>query len=205
MDSKDIFAMALNLSSPWEITKMELTKPDGLKRGQLDIYIDFVAGSQFVDDKGNFCGVYDTEERKWQHLNFFEHNCFLHARVPRIKQKDGKVKTVQVPWARPGSGFTLLFEAFAMLLIAWREKDKIFRWVWTLFCLSIIYSTLYLEIHWVIDVIAGIILALVAVKLGDWLINLVSAKKRTSIKGNSNSYYDNNSYNLPVKQIKEAD
>ncbi|SDZ74027.1 Transposase [Arachidicoccus rhizosphaerae] len=109
--------MALNLSSPWEITKMELTKPDGLKRGQLDIYIDFTAGSQFVDDKGNFCGVYDTEERKWQHLNFFEHNCFLHARVPRIKQKDGKVKTVQVPWARPGSGFTLLFEAFAMLLI----------------------------------------------------------------------------------------
>jgi len=27
------------------------------------------------------------------------------------------VKTVQVPWARQGSGFTLLFEAFAMLLI----------------------------------------------------------------------------------------
>jgi transposase len=30
------------------------------------------------------------------------------------------VLTVQVPWSRPGSGFTLLFEAFAMLLI---EKE----------------------------------------------------------------------------------
>ena len=60
--------------------------------------------------------------------------------------------------------------AFAMLLLAWREKDQLFRWVWTAFCLSIIYSTLYLEIHWVTDVFAGIILAVAAVKLGDWLI-----------------------------------
>jgi transposase len=30
---------------------------------------------------------------------------------------DGKVYQVEVPWARAGSGFTLLFEAYAMLLI----------------------------------------------------------------------------------------
>lgn len=66
--------------------------------------------------------------------------------------------------------------AFAMLLLAWREKDKLFRWVWTLFCLSIIYSTLYLEIHWITDVIAGIILALATVKLGDWIIATWRAK-----------------------------
>jgi len=50
-------------------------------------------------------------------LNFFEHHCFLHCGVPRIKTADGKVVTVDVPWSRPGSGFTLLFEAFAMALI----------------------------------------------------------------------------------------
>jgi membrane-associated phospholipid phosphatase len=66
--------------------------------------------------------------------------------------------------------------AFAMLLLAWREKDKVFRWVWTVFCASVIYSTLYLEIHWVTDVIAGILLAIIAVKLGDWLIQIISAK-----------------------------
>lgn len=117
MDSKEIFALALNLSDPWKVTEMKLTKPEGLQRGRLDIYIEFGPGSQFVDDQGNLCSVYDSTERTWQHLNFFEHTCYLHARVPRIKQKDGKVKTVQVPWARQGSGFTLLFEAFAMLLI----------------------------------------------------------------------------------------
>ena len=117
MDSKEIFALALNLSDPWKVTEMKLTKPEGLQRGRLDIYIEFGPGSQFVDDQGHLCSVYDSTERTWQHLNFFEHTCYLHARVPRIKQKDGKVKTVQVPWARQGSGFTLLFEAFAMLLI----------------------------------------------------------------------------------------
>lgn len=61
--------------------------------------------------------MHDTVERCWQHLNFFEHTCFLHCRVPRIRTPSGKVETVSVPWARPGSGFTLLFEALAMALI----------------------------------------------------------------------------------------
>lgn len=41
----------------------------------------------------------------------------MHAKVPRVRQSDGKVKIIEEPWARPNSGFTLLFEAFAMLLI----------------------------------------------------------------------------------------
>jgi transposase len=43
--------------------------------------------------------------------------CFLHCKVPRITTSDGKVRTVDVPWARAQSGFTLLFEAFALALI----------------------------------------------------------------------------------------
>jgi transposase len=117
MNSEQLFALALNLASPWYVKSLNLEKFEGSKRGQLDIYIDFVVGAKFSDFTNTPCGVYDTSERSWQHLNFFEHNCFIHARVPRIKQSDGIIKTVEVPWARPGSGFTLLFEAFAMLLI----------------------------------------------------------------------------------------
>jgi transposase len=40
------------------------------------------------------------------------------ARVPRVETPEGKVVLIEVPWARPGSGFTLLFEAWAMLLSA---------------------------------------------------------------------------------------
>lgn len=58
--------------------------------------------------------MHDTVPRKWQHLNFFEHTSYLTCDVPRIKGTDGKVKTVTVPWARPESGFTLLFEALVI-------------------------------------------------------------------------------------------
>jgi transposase len=117
MNSEAIFGLALNLKDPWYIKEIKLDKPADKGRGQLDIYIDFRMGSKFPDNMGAGCKVYDTEQRSWQHLNFFEHNCFIHARVPRIVCSDGKVKTIAVPWARPGSGFTLLFEAFGMLLI----------------------------------------------------------------------------------------
>lgn len=60
--------------------------------------------------------MHDTTERTWRHLNFFEHETYLHARLPRTECSDCGVKTVAVPWAREGSGFTLLFEAFVMTL-----------------------------------------------------------------------------------------
>jgi len=49
-------------------------------------------------------------------LNFFQHEAYLSARVPRCNCGDCGVKTVDVPWARPGSGFTLLFEALVMVM-----------------------------------------------------------------------------------------
>ncbi|WP_102400094.1 phosphatase PAP2 family protein [Haloimpatiens massiliensis] len=66
--------------------------------------------------------------------------------------------------------------AFAMFLVVLHEKDKIFKYAWSFFCLSVVYSTMYMEIHWVIDVIAGIVLALVTVKLVDLLLKLFDNK-----------------------------
>lgn len=60
--------------------------------------------------------------------------------------------------------------AFAMFLLVIRERNTIFKWVWGFFCLSVIYSTMYLEIHWVIDVIAGLIFGYLIVKLVDFVL-----------------------------------
>lgn len=117
MNSEQIFALALGLDSPWVIEKVTLQKDQGSTFGQLNIHINFERGAKFKDEFGDFNPVHDTSSHQWQHLNFFQHECYIHARVPRVKDKSGKVKTVQVPWARAGSGFTLLFEAFSMLLI----------------------------------------------------------------------------------------
>jgi transposase len=112
-NSQEIFSIALGLQAPWYIKEIIFNK-DTL---QLDIYLQFKKGTKFLAEDGQEYTAHDTVERKWQHLNFFQHKCYLHAKVPKIKQSDGKTQTQAVPWARKGSGFTLMFEAFSMLLI----------------------------------------------------------------------------------------
>lgn len=109
MDMNTLFTAALGLVPPWQASDIQF---DAQKR-RLDIRVDFKPGSSFgCPECAQLCKVHDTAEHEWRHLNFFEHQCFLKARQPRVSCKTHGVKTVQVPWARPGSGFTLLLEAF---------------------------------------------------------------------------------------------
>jgi len=72
--------------------------------------------------------VHDTRRRSWQHLHFFEHRAYLHAPVPRVRCGDcGKTTQVAVPWARPGSGFTELFEAMVVTLCAQMPVQAVAR------------------------------------------------------------------------------
>jgi len=112
-NSNEIFSIAIGLKEPWYIKEVVFDK----ENFQLDIYLAFTRGHKFKAEDGAEYTAHDTLERRWRHLNFFQHKCYLHAKVPKVKQADGKVKTQAVPWARKGSGFTLLFEAFSMLLI----------------------------------------------------------------------------------------
>ena len=52
--------------------------------------------------------------KKYRHMNFFEHECHLHVRVPRIKRDDGKARLILPPWAGQLNGFSPLFEAFVI-------------------------------------------------------------------------------------------
>ena len=57
------------------------------------------------------CPVHDTDDKTWRHLDFFQHKAYLRARVPRVRCAECGVHQVGLSWARPESGFTLLFEA----------------------------------------------------------------------------------------------
>ena len=85
---------------------------------QLDIHVDFISGSKFPCAKcvKTECSVHDTIERTWRHLNFFQFKTYIHCRVPRTECKDCGVKQVKVPWARKGSGFTLLMDSLIVLM-----------------------------------------------------------------------------------------
>jgi transposase len=114
MKIEDLFTVALGLSDPWFIEEIEFKKREG-KGKELHLHMGHKKGAKFKYC-GDDCSVYDHQNRTWRHLNFFEHECYLHCEVPRISTPDG-VKLVETPWSRPGSSFTLLFSAFALLLI----------------------------------------------------------------------------------------
>lgn len=71
--------------------------------------------------------------------------------------------------------------SFAMLLLVLREKDRIFKYIMVLYCTAIIYSTMYLQIHWVLDVLAGMVFAFGTVKLSDWILKLGSRSLPTKL------------------------
>ena len=115
MQMNELFRVALGLDKPWQVSKIEFSEA----KHQLDLWLDFPSGSRFACPEcgRSDCGVYDSTDRTWRHLNFFQHQTILHARQPRIECPDHGVKTVEVPWARPGVGFTLLMEAFILVLV----------------------------------------------------------------------------------------
>ena len=113
MKDTKLLEMALGLTDSWKVAGVDFKAEE--KR--LDIYLDFAKGSRFACPAcGELSSVYDTEQKEWRHLNFFQHECYLHARTPRTDCKKCGVHLVEVPWSRPQSGFTLLFEALIMML-----------------------------------------------------------------------------------------
>jgi transposase len=115
MDTNPLFTVALGLVEPWEVQRTQFD-PD---QRVLRLRVDFAVGARFsCPECGSAsCPVHDTVEKEWRHLDFFQHQAFISARVPRITCAGCGVRSVTVPWARPGSNFTLLMEALLLELV----------------------------------------------------------------------------------------
>jgi len=115
MFTNQLFEMALHITEPYYIADLSFDP----KERKLDIEIDFRKGAKFtiIGDQGEKVQgtAYDTIKKTWRHLNFFEHECYLHARVPRVKY-DGGIKQVKMPWEGLANGFTLLLEAIIVMM-----------------------------------------------------------------------------------------
>lgn len=117
MFTQQLFELALNIQDPWYIKDIQFSA----ENKRLDIHIDFRKGSVFhyassqENIKGDF-KVYDTVDKQWRHLNFFEHECYLHARVPRLDITDTIKRLIDPPWSGLSNGFTMLFEALILQL-----------------------------------------------------------------------------------------
>jgi transposase len=114
MRDLDLFQQALGLVASWRVVESSF---DADQR-RLELRIDFERGSTFAcpECAAEGCRVHDCDVKSWRHLDFFEHQAHLTARVSRVRCPEHGVRQVVLAWARPGSGFTLLFEALVMAL-----------------------------------------------------------------------------------------
>jgi transposase len=114
MDSNLLFTSALGLKAPWQVSDIRFDPDQG------EIHFDLACESKRLDCPacaGLNQPIHDRVQRTWQHLHFFQYKAFLHAPLPRVKCGHcHKVTQVGVPWARPGSGFTLLMDALVLTL-----------------------------------------------------------------------------------------
>ena len=108
-----LFETALGIAEPWSVSRVDFDE----KSKVLSILVDFKPGSQFeVSGHEGLHPVYDTVTKTYLHLNFFQHECHLQVRTPRVKLPNGSVRLVEPGFAGRLSGFTLLFEALVLML-----------------------------------------------------------------------------------------
>lgn len=134
------YAQLLGLKTPWKVTEIDLD----LSNNQVDINVAYHSSRGCCPDCGEDSPIYDKSgERSWRHLNTMQFKTLIHSRPPRIKCAKHGVKTIPLPWAEKYSGFTLLFEAFAikvleasssterardLLGVNWHQLQNIMNW-----------------------------------------------------------------------------
>lgn len=109
-----LFTQALGLSAPWSVASIDFREAEGA--------IHFAVECRASRLPCPACGladqpIHDRLPRRWQHLHFFQFRAYIEARLPRVACSGcGKTTQAPVPWARAGSGFSLVMEAFVVAL-----------------------------------------------------------------------------------------
>ncbi len=122
MIQESFFEKLLNFGDEWFVEKVEYDPTTK----EIDIYLRFNLDIYKSKNSETYNGVYDYRDyRRWRHLDILQYKCFITAKIPRLLDKDGKVKSVDISWAGSGERHTYLFEKCAIdLLLATKNQTK---------------------------------------------------------------------------------
>ena len=110
-----LFEQSIGIEEPWYIRSIET------KGAEVHVYVDIREGNLLpCPECGKMCerAGYEKTERVWRHGDCLFYPCYVHCRRPRVRCGDHKTKVAEAPWARKSSRFTLMFEGYAMLILA---------------------------------------------------------------------------------------
>lgn len=101
---KEFFSEIMDLSAPYSIEKIVR---DQASSNRVDIYLKIEQGFR----PSKFDKLHSYKTRTWQHLDIMQYSCYVHCKIPiYYNTRKDRHELLEVPWARKGSGFTLLFE-----------------------------------------------------------------------------------------------
>jgi transposase len=86
-----LFEAALGIAAPWFVAGVRFDEASKV----LTVGIDYATASRFeVEGVAGAHPVHDTVTKTYRQLNFFQHECVLEVRTPRVKLPEGSVRLV---------------------------------------------------------------------------------------------------------------
>lgn len=115
----EIVEKGLAIKAPWKIDEIKFKPSENNEHKQnLHVFLSLMQGAKFNDSAGTPCPIHsNTYEKTWRHSDFEEQRCYIHCKIPSIKTTAGTIQTVEIPWARKNSRFSLSFETLVLQLI----------------------------------------------------------------------------------------
>lgn len=116
-DFKNMVEKSLNLSEPWYVKGAEFQANEPA----IHIYVEVAKRARIACPK---CGGatkrygYEPRERVWRHGDCMFYPTYIHCRRPKVLCPSCGVQQVNAPFERKDSRFTLMFEGYAMLIMA---------------------------------------------------------------------------------------
>lgn len=125
MQDSELYARILGISDPWRVERVDLR----MEIGEVHVFLGHAPDLRWnCPACGADCTLYDHQpERQWRHLDTCQFKTILHAEPPRANCSEHGPRVVKLPWAEPGSRFTLLFEALAIRWLLGTSKSGMYR------------------------------------------------------------------------------
>jgi len=125
-DEKERFLeRIIGISDPWYI---DIIREDKIKK-EIHIYLSFPKGTKFkCPNCGKECSAHDTYKKTWRDLDIHSYKTYIHAKIPKIKCCNG-IPTINPPWAREYSHFTLLMEDNILKLAKMSTISKVANYI----------------------------------------------------------------------------
>ncbi len=119
---EDFFSKLLSFPNHWIVENIEHNPLND----EVYIYIKFNPSNYKKSHPKKYYGIHDySDYRLWRHLNIMQYKTFIKAKLPRIKDENGKITTLEPSWGDLLDRHSFLFESRVIdTLLASKNQTK---------------------------------------------------------------------------------